>query len=347
MSVGNAEAQSSFELTQTGPQNGLAPSPARGGGNAVTSHVAAASNTSGMIWIPGGTFLMGSNEFYREERPMRRETLQGFWVDRYPVTNAEFRKFVTATGYVTSCERAPDPEMYPAADPSLLVPGSAVFRKPRGPVNLHDARAWWEYVPGADWQHPEGTDSSVDGRDDHPVVHVAYEDACAYAAWAGKDMPSEHEWEFAARGGLDAATYAWGDEFAPEGRTMANTWQGRFPWENLKLDGYEGTSPVDAFPANGYGLHDMIGNVWEWTASPFIPPGAEKVKTSCCAASEPGSHIELRVVKGGSHLCAPNYCLRYRPAARQGEAIDTSTCHIGFRCVVRVARSHCSNDALR
>ena len=278
---------------------------------------------------------MGSNEFYREERPVHRQTVEGFWIDRYAVTNAEFRKFVGATGYVTFCERAPDPTMYPDADSSLLVPGSAVFRKPRGPVNLSNARAWWEYVPGADWQHPEGPDSNVDGRDDHPVVHVAYEDAITYAAWAGKDLPNEPEWEFAARGGMDGARYAWGNEPVPNGRTTANIWQGRFPWENLKPDGYEGTSPVGAFPANGYGLHDMIGNVWEWTASLFMPPATEKLKMSCCATGEPGSHIEHRVVKGGSYLCAPNYCLRYRPAARQGEAIDTSTCHIGFRCVAR------------
>src|SRR6516225_4183012 len=230
------------------------------------------SNRGSMIWIPGGSFLMGSNEFYREERPAHQETVQGLWIDPYPVTNAEFGKFVGATGYVTTCERPPDPAMYPDADPSLLVPGSSVFRKPRGPVDLRDNRVWWE-------------------------------------------------------------------AFAPEGRAMANTWQGRFPWENLKLDGYEGTSPVDAFPANGYGLYDMIGNVWEWTSSVFTPPRAENFKKSCCVPSEPGGHIARRVVKGGSHLCAPNYCLRYRPAARQGEAVDTSACHIGFRCVVHGSKA--------
>ena len=288
-----------------------------------------------MIWIPGGSFLMGSSAFYREECPVRRQTVQGFWIDRHPVTNAEFRKFAGATGYVTTSERVPDPAMYPHADPALLVAGSSVFRKPHGPVDLRDPRAWWEYVPGADWRHPEGPHSNIDGRGDHPVVHVAYEDACAYAAWAGKELPTEAEWEFAARGGLDGATYAWGETFAPEGRAMANTWQGRFPWENLKLDGYEGTSPVDAFPANGYGLYDMIGNVWEWTATLFTTSGAQTSKKSCCVPDESGGHIARRVVKGGSHLCAPGYCLRYRPAARQGEAVDTSTCHIGFRCVVR------------
>jgi formylglycine-generating enzyme required for sulfatase activity len=290
-----------------------------------------------MIWIPGGTFLMGSDAFYREERPARGETVQAFWIDQYPVTNAAFRQFVSATGYVTFCERSPDPALYPDAHPSLLVPGSLVFRKPPGPVGLRDYRVWWQYVPGANWHHPQGPHSTIDDRDDHPVVHIAHEDACAYAAWAGKDLPTEAEWEFAARGGLDGATYAWGETFSPEGRLLANTWQGRFPWENLALDGYEGTSPVDAFPANGYGLYDMIGNAWEWTASWFAPPAAENFKKTCCVPSQAGDHIARRVVKGGSHLCAPNYCLRYRPAARQGEAIDTSACHIGFRCVVHAS----------
>jgi formylglycine-generating enzyme required for sulfatase activity len=297
-----------------------------------------------MIWIPGGSFLMGSNEFYREERPVRRETVPGFWIDRYPVTNADFRKFIGATGYVTTCERPPDPAMYPDADPALLVPGSSVFRKPRGPVDLRDNRAWWEYVPGADWQHPQGPGSSIDGRDDHPVVHVSYEDACAYAAWAKKELPIESEWEFAARGGLDGATYAWGEAVAPHGRAMANTWQGRFPWENLKLDGYEGTSPVDVFPANGYGLYDMIGNVWEWTSDWYTghPPAAH----ACCTVPGGGreqsadpqdpARIPRKVMKGGSHLCAPNYCRRYRPAARMAQPIDTSTSHLGFRLVLRL-----------
>ena len=294
---------------------------------------AASTGHPDLVWVPGGTFLMGSNAFYREERPVRPAAVEGFWLDRYPVTNADFAKFFAATGYITLCERPPDPAAYPDADPDLLVPGSAVFCKPSQPVSLRDSRAWWEYRPGANWRHPQGPDSFIVGREDHPVVHIAYEDACAYAAWADKALPTEAEWEFAARGGLDGAAYAWGDEPTLDGRIMANTWQGRFPLQNLALDGYEGTSPVDAFPANGYGLHDMIGNVWEWTTSPVLSAGAAAVKSSCCAPSAPT--VKQRVVKGGSHLCAPNFCLRFRPAARQGEAVDTSTSHIGFRCIRR------------
>lgn len=290
----------------------------------------------GMVWVPGGDFLMGSNDFYPEERPVHRASVEGFWVDVHPVTNARFGEFVDATGYVTVAERPPDPADYPHADPSLLVPGSLVFRKPPGPVDLRDYRAWWEYAPGADWRHPEGPGSNLRGREDHPVVHVAHEDARAYAAWAGRELPTEAEWEYAARGGLDGAAYVWGDEFMPEGRAMANTWQGRFPWQNLEIDGYEGTSPVGIFPSNGYGLHDVAGNVWEWTADPYARHDAGTAGGPCCApGGGPGGAAQRVVVKGGSHLCAPNYCLRYRPAARQGEATDTSACHVGFRCVAR------------
>lgn len=302
-----------------------------------------------MVWIPGGVFLMGSDDFYPEERPAHRVAVDAFWIDRHPVTNAEFRRFVKATGYLTVAEREPDPTAYPGVDRALLVPGSLVFRRPARPVSLSDVRAWWAYVPGASWKHPEGPGSSLAGRARHPVVHVAYEDAEAYAAWAGKALPTEAEWEFAARGGLDGAPYVWGDEFAPGDRLMANTWQGQFPWQNLATDGYEGTSPVGAFPANGYGLLDMAGNVWEWTRDFFTPRHPGEAGKACCIPhnprvdspqqsylpNQPGAHIPRQVVKGGSHLCAPNYCLRYRPAARQGEAIDTSTSHIGFRCIVR------------
>jgi len=299
--------------------------------------------------IQGGTFLMGSTEFYPEERPVHSVAVDGFWMDERPVTAAEFRRFVRETGYVTVAERPPDPADFPEADPAALVPGSLVFRKRPGPVDLRDYRNWWAYVPGACWRRPAGPGSTINGRDRHPVVHVAFEDAQAYASWAGKELPSEAEWEYAARGGLEGKRFAWGDEERPEGRELANTWQGEFPWQNLKLDGYEGTSPVASFPPNGYGLYDVTGNVWEWTADFFTPRHPEEVPSPCCAPrnprvtspdasfalGQPGAHIPRRVIKGGSHLCAPNYCLRYRPAARQGEAVDSSTSHIGFRCVVR------------
>jgi sulfatase modifying factor 1 len=301
-----------------------------------------------MSWVPGGTFAMGSADFYPEEAPVHRATVDGFWMDRHPVTIAEFRRFVAETAYTTVAERSLDPADYPEADPDVLVPGSLVFRSSGGPVDLRNWANWWEYRAGASWSHPNGPESGVGGRQRHPVVHVAPEDAEAYAAWAGKSLPSEAEWERAARGGLDGAVFAWGDEFAPGGRMMANTWQGEFPWQNLLTDGYAGTSPVASFDPNPFGLYDMTGNVWEWTADFFGPHSPD---SPCCAprnprvtdaerslvAGEPGAHIPRRVIKGGSHLCAPNYCLRYRPAARQAEAVDTSTAHIGFRCVVRNA----------
>jgi formylglycine-generating enzyme required for sulfatase activity len=281
----------------------------------------------GMAPVPGGAFTMGSEAFYPEERPVREVAVEGFWIDRHPVTVAEFRRFVKATGHVTLAEHPPDPADYPDADPALLVPGSLVFRPTPGPVALDDWRRWWHWVPGACWRRPEGPGSDVYTRARHPVVHIAHADAEAYAAWAGKALPTEVEWERAARGGLDGAVYTWGDDPAPAGGPMANTWQGEFPWR-----GHRGTSPVGRFPANGFGLHDMAGNVWEWTADAWA---AADAAGSCCTAAEPGAQIPRRVIKGGSHLCAPSYCLRYRPAARQGEAVDSSTSHIGFRCVVR------------
>jgi formylglycine-generating enzyme len=295
-------------------------------------------NPRGMTWIPGGTFLMGSADFYPEERPVCEVAVDGFWMDTGPVTVAQFRRFVKQTGHVTTAEQAPDPACYPDADPDLLVPGSLVFRRTAGPVDLRDVTNWWAYLPGANWRHPDGPGSDLSRRDRHPVTHVAYADALAYAAWAGKDLPTEAEWEYAARGGLGGAVFAWGDEFAPGGDQMANTWQGQFPWQNLLLDGYEGTSPVGAFPPNGFGLCDMTGNVWEWTSDLFRPRHHPEAAACCAhrdASAMPAGGIPRRVIKGGSHLCAPNYCLRYRPAARQGEAVDTSTNHIGFRCVLR------------
>jgi len=264
------------------------------------------------------------------------------------VTNGEFARFVETTGHVTLAEIAPDAAEYPGALPEMLYAGSLVFVKPPGPVDLHDIAHWWAFMKGADWRHPQGPDSSLAGLDDYPVVHVSYADAEAYAAWAGKALPTEAEWEFAARGGLDGAEFAWGDELTPGGQFMANTWQGEFPWQNLGADGFEGTSPVRAFPPNGYGLYDVIGNVWEWT-SDWYTAGHAQGEDSCCVPSnprggreedsfdqnEPEIRIPRKVLKGGSHLCAPNYCRRYRPAARFPEPIDTSTSHVGYRCISR------------
>ena len=317
-------------------------------GAAQASDLLGSPPAEGMRWIAGGAFLMGSVDFYPEERPVHRVAVDGFWMDERPVTAGEFRRFVRDTGYVSFCERPLDPADYPGADPEVLVPGSLVFRKTAGPVDLRDFRNWWEYVPGAYWKRPEGLGSTINGRDRHPVVHVAYQDAEAYASWAGKELPTEAEWEYAARGGLEGSVFAWGDEHFPDGKPMANSWQGEFPWQNLRLDGFEGASPVGSFPPNGYGLYDMTGNVWEWTTDFFTPRHADEVEKPCCIPRNPrvasgeesfaeGETIPRRVIKGGSHLCAPNYCLRYRPAARQGEALDTSTGHIGFRCVVRAA----------
>lgn len=305
---------------------------------------------AGLVWIPGGAFLMGSDAFYPEERPAHSVSVDGFWMDERPVTAAAFRRFVRETGYRSVAERPLDPAAYPDADPNLLVPGSVVFRPSTGPVDLSDNRNWWEYVPGAYWKRPGGPRSTINGRDRHPVVHVAYEDAEAYASWAGKQLPTEAEWEVAARGGLDGAVFAWGNDEFPYGKAMANTWQGEFPWQNLKLDGFQGTSPVGTFPPNGFGLYDITGNVWEWTTDWFTARHPDNVQHACCVPSnprvtshegsyaaegEPGSQIPRKVIKGGSHLCAPNYCLRYRPAARQPQMIDTSTSHLGFRCIVR------------
>jgi formylglycine-generating enzyme len=306
-----------------------------------------------MAAIPGGTFAMGSNDFYPEEAPAHAVSVDGFWMDEHPVTAAEYRRFVRETKYVTVAERPLDPEHYPDAKPELLVPGSLVFRKTAGPVDLGDFSNWWEYVPGTTWRRPGGPGTTINGRDHHPVVQIACEDAEAYAGWAGKELPTEAEWEFAARGGLEGSIFAWGDEHFPDGNAMANSWQGEFPWQNLKADGFEGTSPVGSFPPNGYGLYDMTGNVWEWTADWYTARHPDEVDSPCCVPhnprvsspdtsyqlGRPGEHFPRRVIKGGSHLCAPNYCLRYRPAARQAQMVDTSMAHLGFRCVVRTTPS--------
>jgi len=303
-----------------------------------------------MIFVQGRTFLMGSNRHYPEEAPAHRVAVDGFWIESEPVTNARFELFVRATGYVTAAERPLDPADYPGVARRLLLPGSLVFRAPAREAPLDDWRNWWRLEPGACWRHPFGPGSSYRGLEDHPVVHVAYADALAYAKWAGKDLPTEAQWELAARGGLEDADYAWGEVFMPEGRAMANTWHGRFPHAKTAIGGFEHTSPVRSFPPNGYGLYDMIGNVWEWTSDFYAPHVASAAKP-CCAPRNPRNlrsetsfdpllpqlRIPRRVIKGGSHLCAPSYCRRYRPAARQGQAVDSPTSHVGFRCVARCA----------
>ena len=305
-----------------------------------------------MLWVPGGTFLMGSEDFYPEEAPVHEVSVDGFWMDRHIVTNEQFARFVDATGYITVAERPLNPADFPGAPPQNLVPGALVFQKSRGPVDLKDYRNWWVWAPGTSWRHPRGPQSSLDDILQHPVVHIAYEDAEAYARWAGKELPSEAEWERAARGGLEGKKFTWGDEHFPGGKAMANSWQGEFPWQNLLVDGFPGTSPVGSFPANDYGLFDMAGNVWEWTSDWYVQRHADEMVQACCGPAvnpritsaeksydprQPAFRIPRRVVKGGSHLCAPNYCLRYRPAARQPQMIDTGMSHIGFRCILRKA----------
>jgi formylglycine-generating enzyme len=299
-----------------------------------------------MQWIPAGRFRMGSDRHYAEEAPSRDVAVDGFWIDRFQTTNAEFARFVDETGYVTVAERPLDPADFPGAPAENLVPGSMVFAKTAGPVDLRHLSQWWRWTPGASWRHPEGPLSTVDARGDEPVVHVAHEDADTYAAWAGKTLPTEAEWERAARGGLGHATYVWGDEPEPAGKRLANYWHGDFPWR--AEPGYGQRASVGSFPANDFGLHDMAGNVWEWTSDWYIQ-AAEPAGSPCCVPVNPtgrpeeASHdpaqpqfrIARRVIKGGSYLCADAYCLRYRPAARRPQQIDTGMSHIGFRCIVR------------
>lgn len=297
----------------------------------------------GMVWVPAGTYLMGSDDHYPEEAPSHTVSVDGFWMDASPVTNAQFRRFVEETGYVTFCEIPPDASQYPGANPAMLVAASVVFVPPARPVHLRDHHQWWRFVPGADWRHPQGPGSSLAGRDNHPVVHVAYVDVEAYANWAGKQPPTEAEFEWAAHGGRDSI-FPWGNQLAPGGQHLANTWQGEFPWQNLAHDGHVGTSPVGAYPANAYGLSDMIGNVWEWTCDWYrprhvAPAGVQRNPRGAAQddSYDPAQLIRIprKVMKGGSHLCAPNYCRRYRPAARMAQPVDTSTSHLGFRCVFR------------
>jgi formylglycine-generating enzyme required for sulfatase activity len=317
-----------------------------------------------LIELPGGEFRMGSAAFYPEETPVHTATVSAFAVERHPVTNAQYARFVEETGYVTVAERPLDPALYPGVDAADLVPGALIFRPTSGPVDLRDWRQWWDWEPDASWRRPFGPASTIDDRLDHPVVQISYVDAAAYAQWAGRRLPTEAEWEYAAQGGA-STTYAWGEAVAPHGDLMANTWQGRFPYRNDGALGWVGTSPVGVFPANGFGLLDMIGNVWEWTSTGYTMhhrragaerPGAEARRAGaerpgdearrgaerpepakgCCTPSREPDPSVNQTLKGGSHLCAPEYCHRYRPAARSSQSQDSATTHIGFRCVADV-----------
>lgn len=319
--------------------------------NAPKSKASRHRDLAGMKFIQGSGFLMGCEDYYPEEAPTRRASVGDFWMDEHPVTNRQFAAFVEATRHRTFAEIAPDPRDYPGMLPEMAQPGSAVFMPTRGPVGLGNPGLWWKFVLGADWRHPLGPESSIADLMDHPVVQIAYEDAKAYAKWAGKDLPTEAEWEFSARGGLDQKPFAWGDELEPNGQLMANYWRGEFPWQNSRTNGFDRTSPVGAFPPNGFGLFDMIGNVWEWTSDWYSAETVEPGR-SCCGPPRarlahksesydpcsPQIKIARRVCKGGSHLCADNYCRRYRPAARHPQSVDSPTSHIGFRCVVRDVR---------
>jgi formylglycine-generating enzyme required for sulfatase activity len=295
--------------------------------------------TAGMVRIPGGTFLMGSNQHYPEEKPPRYATVSGFWIDRTEVTNAQFAAFVAATGYKTVAERGLNAKDYPDLPPEALVPGSMVFHQPPKDARITmDLSEWWRYVPGADWRHPDGPNSSIAGKDNQPVVHIAYADAEAYAKWLGHSLPTEAEWEYAARGGLNGKEFAWGDEQTPDGQWMANSWQGFFPFDDDKSDGYHGTAPVGCFPPNGYGLFDMIGNVWEWAVDWYRPGHTfadGDVNPTGPQMTAAGAGGPVRVIKGGSWLCAANFCARYRPSARQPQEVDLGASHIGFRTVLR------------
>ncbi|MFV1999161.1 MAG: formylglycine-generating enzyme family protein [Acidimicrobiia bacterium] len=302
-----------------------------------------------MIRIPAGETNQGSDRHYPDEGPVRRVAVSAFDIDPLPVTNQRLSEFIAETGYVTVAERSPDPSLYPGAAPEDLVPGALVFTMPEGPVHLGNFHNWWAWTPGATWRTPLGPESDLDGLEDHPVVQVSYDDALAFCEWAGLSLATETEWEYASRGGLEDAEFAWGDHDPQESEPVANTWQGGFPYENTEVDGWTRTSPVGFYASNGYGLFDMIGNVWEWTDDWYLPTRHEADIATCCVPqgrtqgaaeqsldpSQPNTPIPRKVVKGGSHLCTPQYCFRYRPSARQPQMIDTATSHIGFRCVSR------------
>lgn len=300
---------------------------------------------AGMLWIPGGTFTMGSDDASSRpnERPAHRVRVDGFWMDEHDVTNAEFRRFVEATGYRTTAERPVDWEQLqtqvapgtPRPAEELLQPGALVFMPTDGPVDPREMNRWWRWVKGANWRHPEGPGSDLAGREEHPVVQVSWDDAAAYARWAGKQLPTEAQWEFAACGGLEGKRFAWGDEFKLGGKFMANTWTGDFPYNNTKEDGFVGTSPVKSFPPNGYGLYDMGGNVWNWVSDGYRPDAHVRQRAgSCCEHPEGPAFGHERVTKGGSFLCHASYCESYRPSARRGTPPDTGMSHIGFRCAL-------------
>lgn len=313
-----------------------------------------APNRSGLVAIPGGRFLMGADDGYPEEKPVHPVTVAGFLIDRHEVTNAQFARFVAATGYVTRAEHPPDLPHGVQVPDAYRQPGSAVFVPParpsgghagaghghddHGTTGQHGAYQWWAWVPGANWRHPGGPDTGIEGLENHPVVHIAYEDAQAYARWLGRDLPTEAQWEYAARGGLEGATYPWGNTPELQGRLMANTWQGNFPAQNLVRDGYAGSAPVGCFPANGHGLWDAVGNVWEWTRDPWRPYHDPQASSEPPAQAHiaPGRQAATRVIKGGSFLCAPNFCVRYRPASRQPQEAVMSTMHVGFRTVLNL-----------
>jgi formylglycine-generating enzyme required for sulfatase activity len=319
----------------------------------------------GMVWVPGGEFTMGtdSEESWPDERPAHRVRVESFWMDQYEVTNAQFRAFVEATGYVSTAERPPDvdeilkqvPPGTPPPPKEVLVPGSLVFVPPDHAVSLQDYRQWWKWTPGASWRHPEGPSSTIDGRDDHPVVQVSWEDATAYARWAGKRLPTEAEWERAARGGLERKPYVWGDRAPSDETIFANLWQGEFPLRNTARDGFARTAPVRSFPPNGYGLFDMAGNVWEWCADRYQPDlyrsrvgrGVIDNPTESEAGPNPVPLMPQRVQRGGSFLCSDSYCSRYRPSARHGCAPDTGMSHVGFRCVLSAGSAGSSTETGR
>jgi formylglycine-generating enzyme required for sulfatase activity len=299
---------------------------------------------------------MGSNDHYPDEGPVQRVSVSGVWMDRHPVTNAQFAAFIKDTDYVTVAEQPPDPELYPGAPAENLVPGALVFEMTSGPVDLRDYSNWWAWTPGAQWRHPLGPGSDLSGLDDHPVVHISFVDAAAYCRWAARQLPTEAEWEFAARGGLDGAEFVWGEDDPQETEPVANTWQGGFPFENTEVDGWTRTAPVGSYPPNGYGLYDMAGNVWEWTADWYARERPAN-EAACCAPGMPrggtaegsldplqlATPIPRKVVKGGSYLCTPQYCFRYRPAARQPQMIDTGMSHLGFRTIDRLTAAPASS----